>query len=304
MDVAIFATLKKLLGTKTDTGGSTTEGTVNGKLNTVITNTTASTSANASGTLSQKLTYIISTLIGATGATGGTATAGTIMSKLNALLTSWTSARAGYVDTINTNTATNNTASSTGLLSQKLSYLISQRTASLTGVGATVFSAVPFPASFSWTDNTKPAILAKFIAPVSGMYTFTFNLSSQRHIVKFGRGKNVNFASSGNSYANDIDPFYAYNNVSVGAVAISAPIVIRTAASFSASLSTAFQNSLYDDLKYALGAGYSILGIYPSGGASCNFYCEAGEPVILAAVGTGGTSPFAVTSAVVTYQPI
>lgn len=37
----------------------------------------------------------------------------------------WTAVRASYVDTINTNTATNNTASKTGTLSQKESYGIS-----------------------------------------------------------------------------------------------------------------------------------------------------------------------------------
>ena len=61
------------------------------------------------------------------------------MAKLNALLSSWTSTRAGYIDTINTNannaktyaqnsqnyTVTNNTGSKTGILSQKLTYLIS-----------------------------------------------------------------------------------------------------------------------------------------------------------------------------------
>ena len=49
MDTAVFATLKKLIGKKTDS----TDETVNGKLNTVINNTSASTSANASGTISQ-----------------------------------------------------------------------------------------------------------------------------------------------------------------------------------------------------------------------------------------------------------
>ena len=54
MDVTVFATLKKLIGKKNDTGGTATDGTVNGKLNAVISNTSASTSANAGGTLSQK----------------------------------------------------------------------------------------------------------------------------------------------------------------------------------------------------------------------------------------------------------
>ena len=62
MDTAVFATLKKLIGKKTDS----TDETVNGKLNTVINNTSASTSANAGGTISQKLSYLISSLIGTT----------------------------------------------------------------------------------------------------------------------------------------------------------------------------------------------------------------------------------------------
>ena len=49
MDVTVFATLKKLIGKKNDTGGTATDGTVNGKLNAVISNTSASTSANAGG---------------------------------------------------------------------------------------------------------------------------------------------------------------------------------------------------------------------------------------------------------------
>ena len=75
-----------LIGGASDTGGNGTEGSVMGKLNALITNTGASTSASSSGTLSQKLTYIISTLIGATGATGGSATAGTVMAKLNKII--------------------------------------------------------------------------------------------------------------------------------------------------------------------------------------------------------------------------
>lgn len=166
MDAVVFATLKKLIGKKNDTGGSTSDGTVNGKLNAVISNTSASTSANASGTLSQKLSYIINTLIGSANATGGSSTAGTAMGKLNALLSSWTSTRAGYIDNIRSYTATNNNASSTGILSQKLSYLISQRQASLTGTGTTVYSGSITAAAYS----DRYICIAKFVAPVSGIY--------------------------------------------------------------------------------------------------------------------------------------
>ena len=103
-----------------------------------IFNNSGSTTANSSGSLSQKLSYIISSLIGATNSTGGGASSGTLMAKVNALLSSWTSTRAGYIDTINTNannaqkyadnartyarnaqdnTITNNTGNKTGVLS-------------------------------------------------------------------------------------------------------------------------------------------------------------------------------------------
>ena len=48
-------------------------------------------------------------LIGQTSNTGGTASAGTVMAKLNKLLTDWTTARAGKIDTINTNASNLNT---------------------------------------------------------------------------------------------------------------------------------------------------------------------------------------------------
>lgn len=171
MDTAVFATLKKLIGKKTDS----TDETVNGKLNTVINNTSASTSANASGTISQKLSYLIGTLIGSSNATGGSATAGTVMSKLNALLSSWTAARAGYLDNIRSYTITNNSASSTGVLSQKLSYLISQRQASQTGTGTTIFTT----SITSPTYSDRYICIAKFVAPVSGIYKVTVTANAQ-----------------------------------------------------------------------------------------------------------------------------
>ena len=57
-----------------------------GYLDNIRSYTITNNTANATGTLSQKSTYIASTLIGATTNTGGTATAGTVMAKLNKLL--------------------------------------------------------------------------------------------------------------------------------------------------------------------------------------------------------------------------
>lgn len=106
---------------------NTTVNTINTNASTAVSNTAYSATASSTGSLSQKLAYIISTLVGATNSTGGTTTAGTVMAKLNALLTwftgTWTAARAGYIDNVRSYTITNNTASTTGILSQKLSYL-------------------------------------------------------------------------------------------------------------------------------------------------------------------------------------
>ena len=76
--------------------------------------------------------------VGSTADSGGSSTAGSVFAKLNKVISDitthmgrWTNTRAGYIDTINTNsttaknyTVTNNTANKTGVLSQKLSYLI------------------------------------------------------------------------------------------------------------------------------------------------------------------------------------
>lgn len=78
---------------------------INNTKNNVVTNN----NANSTGILSQKLSYIISTLIGTTSATGGSATTGTLMSKINTII--------GYI-------ITNNTANASGNLSQKMTKVI------------------------------------------------------------------------------------------------------------------------------------------------------------------------------------
>ncbi len=73
-----------LIGTTTDTEGTTTKGTVMAKLNATQTDLSS-----------------VKTLIGQTNHTGGTSTIGSVMAKLNKLLTDWTSTRAGYIDKLN-----------------------------------------------------------------------------------------------------------------------------------------------------------------------------------------------------------
>lgn len=114
------------IGETGNTGGTSSSGSLFAKLNKTITDVSS-----------------LNTLIGQANNTGGSATAGSVFAKLNKLISDvtthmgrWTATRAGYIDTINTNaasaktaatnaqnyTVTNNTASKTGILSQKESY--------------------------------------------------------------------------------------------------------------------------------------------------------------------------------------
>jgi len=109
-----IGTVNDNIGKTTDTGGTSTAGTVMAKLNKLLTDWTT-TRAGYITNLNSRLTSTRAGYLdklanfGATTDTGGTATAGTAMAKLNKLLTDWTTARAGKIDTINTNTSNLNT---------------------------------------------------------------------------------------------------------------------------------------------------------------------------------------------------
>lgn len=149
----------------------------------ISTNTAYSATASSTGSLSQKMAYIISTLIGVTNATGGTATAGTVMAKLNALITwftgTWTTTRAAKIDTINTSIAD----------------IKAKREVSSTGVGATAYS---LPSTVEMSQNNIYCI-SKFVAPISGLYTlnFTISISTARTITLY---RNTLSPFTGNIY--------------------------------------------------------------------------------------------------------
>ena len=298
MDTTVFATLKKLIGKKTDS----TDETVNGKLNAVISNTSASTSANASGTISQKLSYLISTLIGTANASGGSATAGTVMSKLNALLSSWTAARAGYLDNIRSYTVTNNSASSTGMLSQKLSYLISQRQASQTGTGTTIFT----PSITAPTYSDRYICIAKFIAPVSGIYKVTVTANAQgyssnidvKKIITATASYCYNATNTNYSYAGGrtIDQNASYDASSVNSVSY----VSKTDSS-----SLAWSDYISDrgSTLFSLMPSIGTIQTNTSAAVSKTFsmHCTAGEQVQLVEYCSGSRSYY-IHSVNITYQ--
>ncbi|GCB29520.1 hypothetical protein DW773_01885 [Firmicutes bacterium AM29-6AC] len=298
MDTAVFATLKKLIGKKTDS----TDETVNGKLNTVINNTSASTSANASGTISQKLSYLIGTLIGSSNATGGSATAGTVMSKLNALLSSWTAARAGYLDNIRSYTITNNSASSTGVLSQKLSYLISQRQASQTGTGTTIFTT----SITSPTYSDRYICIAKFVAPVSGIYKVTVTANAQGYSSNIDVKKIITATAS-----------YCYNATNTNYSYVGGRTIDQNASYDASSVNSVSYVSKTDSSSlawsdYISDRGSTLFSLMPSIGTiqtstsaavskTFSMYCTAGEQVQLVEYCSGSRSYY-IHSVNVTYQ--
>ena len=76
-------------GVTSDTGGSTSAGTIMAKLNAIITNTITNNTESATGNISQKCTAIfnyVKSILGATGDGGGTSSAGSISAKCNAIL--------------------------------------------------------------------------------------------------------------------------------------------------------------------------------------------------------------------------
>ena len=206
--------VKNLIGNTTDTGGSASTGSVFAKLNTLLTNwpstraghidtintnaKTAATKATAAATDAAA----VETLIGATGNTGGTTSAGTVFGKLNALLTSWTSTRAGYVDNIRSYTVTNNTASKTGVLSAKASYIIAlleNATYGLSAIKNAIASVLTGVSSFAkvGTNITIKSVsnleLTKtggthisFYAPKSGYYRIDATVTGT--VKNFGGG--------------------------------------------------------------------------------------------------------------------
>ena len=298
MDTAVFATLKKLIGKKTDS----TDETVNGKLNTVINNTSASTSANASGTISQKLSYLIGTLIGSSNATGGSATAGTVMSKLNALLSSWTAARAGYLDNIRSYTITNNSASSTGVLCQKLSYLISQRQASQTGTGTTIFTT----SITSPTYSDRYICIAKFVAPVSGIYKVTVTANAQGYSSNIDVKKIITATAS-----------YCYNATNTNYSYVGGRTIDQNASYDASSVNSVSYVSKTDSSSlawsdYISDRGSTLFSLMPSIGTiqtstsaavskTFSMYCTAGEQVQLVEYCSGSRSYY-IHSVNVTYQ--
>ena len=125
--------------------------------------------------------------IGSTRDTGGSSTAGTVMGKLNALLASWTSARAGYIDTINTNASNMNSR----LTSTRAGYLdyLANTTYGLSAIKTLIDKYCNWGATYGttvtlWTlssavsvDRQDEVSTGSFTAPESGTYRIDYSVT-------------------------------------------------------------------------------------------------------------------------------
>ena len=291
----------------------------------------------------------INTKIGETGNTGGSATAGSVFAKLNKLITDitthmgrWTSARAGYIDTINSNaasaktaaanaqnyTATNNTASKTGILSQKGSYIISLlenaayglnalKTAvsssnagirpSLTGTGTTVYNNTARIAGY--IDSYR--CIAKFIAPVSGVYNVTITANAQtnsgtvyvKKIISIAEVYAYSDNGSTTTQGIAIDQTKSYNISTVGSD--SSACVDGETVSWGKDINT--RDDGYSGSGSKLFALMPYIDYFSTSTTSpitstSTIYCKEGEPVQLVMTGYSNNKPVYIDKVAVTYQ--
>ena len=283
-------------------------------------------------TLTTKFADIISKItgidskIGTTTDTGGTSSAGGIFAKLNKLLTDWTTTRASRIDSIYTNTTTNNTASTTGTLSQKLSSAIntlssiltntsSSTTSSSTGtlsqklnylksllenttyglnalknliiktqVNTTIQNNTIFNKNyetFTLTANavtgTKSTIVAKFIAPVSGLYKLNLSGTELSKAFSVNVVKLINPKSILDNF--EIDMYELFSNIELNGESLNY---------MSLGLSNSDNFDIYNfkvQKQYHTYVNkYSIISTLPTVEVSndITFNCKSGEFVILA----------------------
>lgn len=225
---------------------------------------------------------------------------GAITTAQNSITTAITNAQ----NNVNTNsnniktlTATNNTANATGILSQKLSYIITQRQASLTGSGTVVYSGNITTAATGY----KCVCIAKFIAPVDGIYNVALTANAQTHSSPIRVYKVVDafhsYMDGSTLKTIEISQSGAYQNSSVNTES--------HCGSFNGANSVTWDNSN----KIKMVTTMPCLGVLVTNNKNVSaktlsMYCHAGEPVQLieCALDAGVNPSLYIHSISVTYQ--
>lgn len=203
--------------------------------------------------------------------------------------------------------ALNSTVGTTGfksldkLIEDGANEIKNQRLASLTGSGVTLFSANA-QSGVSWTLD-YPIVLAKFIAPIDGIYALTLGAAFSRSIWKSG-DVSPSLSYDGTIYQHNgrYDPYYVYDKSSVGTVMTDMERVTYGTTNKNGYTLTYTLDKSSDT---ALFTGAQLIAKNISKNSPKYFRCKAGEPVVLIGVslGTTGSTTVSIPSVTVTYQP-
>lgn len=175
----------------------------------------------------------------------------------------------------------------------EVKYLQKTREASLTGEGATVYESLP-----EMQISPKYTTLAKFIAPVTGLYKITGTVTSiYTGSALFRVGKPIensvtfNASEGSTTYHNNVPELY--QGLVIGGT-FSLSKTINTSILSTTEVTELTRNSciIYSE-HFQTGVSDNIERL---------FYCYAGERVILWA-GSGTTNQFKVSDLKIDYQP-
>lgn len=207
--------------------------------------------------------------------------------------------------------ALNSTLGTTGfksldkLIEDRVNEIKNQRLASLTGTGTTVYSG----SITAGTYSDRYICIAKFVAPVSGVYKVTVTADKQSYSVPIDVRKIVSAVAS---YCyNATNTSYSY----VGARAIDQNLSYDSSSVNSVSYVSETDTSTVNWSEYIADKGGTLFNLMPSIGTvytskseavtkTFSMYCTAGEQVQLVEYCSGSTSskPCYIHSAKVTYQ--
>lgn len=203
--------------------------------------------------------------------------------------------------------ALNSTLGTTGfksldkLIEDRVNEIKNQRQASLTGSGVTLFSK-DAQSRVSW-ELSYPIVLAKFIAPIDGIYALTLDASFYYSIWKSG-DVSPSLSYDGTNYQHNgrYDPYYVYDKSSVGTVMTA---MERVTYGTTNSKGYTLTYTLDQSKDYALFTGAQLIAKDVSKNSPKYFRCKAGEPVVLIGVSLGstGSTTISIPSVTVTYQP-
>lgn len=199
----------------------------------------------------------------------------------------WTSTRASYIDHLysqfanrggylDTNVSTRQSEANAVARYNNLYNRMTAMQPSLNGQGATAYSG-------STTMNSEFVTAAKFIAPVSGLY------------------KMVAVSGASSTGGIFLRPRYGYNDLGIDSYGGEGALYAKNAVNTSTYLTVNGSGGNPGGSDRIAMASWEAIGIHTTGTSENYFYCNAGEPVLIA--WHAKLNRTSLSSIVITYQP-